>query len=156
MSIIRVGISDYKISNAPNSITTLGLGSCVGIVIYDPITKYGGLSHILLPDASLFPDQNNPEKFANLAIPAMVQEIKYYSRLNPLFAKIAGGSSMFSGTSVGNIGEKNIAAVTETLKQCNIPIMASHVGGSISRTIVFDLNNFDVIVSTANKEITIL
>lgn len=156
MSRIRVGISEYAVSSAPDEIVTIGLGSCVGIAIYDPISGHGGLSHILLPDSTSFEDKSKPEKFADLAIPAMISELKSKTRLNPLFAKIAGGSSMFSHTVVGGIGEKNIAAVIEALKKNNIPIMGSHTGGSISRTMLLDLSSFNVTISTGNKEIIIL
>ncbi|MFY9612497.1 MAG: FliM/FliN family flagellar motor switch protein [Tissierellaceae bacterium] len=87
---IRVGISDYKVSQSPNRLLTLGLGSCVGVAIYDTETKKGGLSHIMLPDSTFFKREMKPEKFADLAIPMMVEEISGGSPSRNLVAKIAG------------------------------------------------------------------
>lgn len=102
---IKVGISDYKISKNPDRLITLGLGSCVGIAIYDQATHIGGLSHIMLPDSKLFTKNIKVEKFADLAIPQMIREINPRNTRN-LIAKIAGGASMFNFTDdslVGNI-----------------------------------------------------
>ena len=74
-SEIKVSISDYKISGPPDKLITIGLGSCVGIAIYDKSSKVGGLSHIMLPDSSFFSRDLKPEKFADLAIDKMVSEI---------------------------------------------------------------------------------
>ncbi|NLY46747.1 MAG: chemotaxis protein CheD, partial [Tissierella sp.] len=93
---IRVGISDYKVSVSPNRLITLGLGSCVGVAIYDKVTKKGGLSHIMLPDSTFFTRDMKPEKFADLALPMMVEEISKSKVNRNLVAKIAGGASMFN------------------------------------------------------------
>lgn len=92
---IKVGISDYKITTQPDKLITLGLGSCVGIAIYDKNTKIGGLSHIMLPDSNLFTRNIKIEKFADLAIPHMVREINSRTTRH-MVAKIAGGASMFN------------------------------------------------------------
>src|SRR5690554_3294800 len=119
MSVIRVGISEYKITNAPNKLMTLGLGSCVGIAIYQQDTMIGGLSHILLPDSKSFKDVNKPQKFADLAIPMMISDIIRKSKSEKLVAKIVGGASMFSSNinKIDGIGKRNIDAVISTLDQ---------------------------------------
>jgi len=93
---IKVSISDYKVSRSPNKLVTLGLGSCVGVAIYDRATKIGGLSHIMLPDSTFFSGDIKAEKFADLAIPMMVYDIIKGKKSIDLIAKIAGGASMFN------------------------------------------------------------
>lgn len=156
---IKVSISDYKIGRSPDSLITLGLGSCIGIAIYDEGSKVGGLSHIMLPDSTQFKRDIKIEKFANLAIPHMVEEIKRKARICKLVAKIAGGASMFSfpdSDPKKSIGYRNVIAVEEVLKELNIPILGSHTGGKIGRTMVVDLDTFKVSVKTANREIVSL
>ena len=158
-SEIKVSISDYKISESPDKLITIGLGSCVGIAIYDKTRKIGGLSHIMLPDSSFFKSDQKPEKFADLAIVKMVNEITGGKKTRGLVAKIAGGSSMFNfndNKATGNIGDRNVQAVEEKLKELGIPILASHTGGKIGRTMIVDLDEFIVNIRTANKEVTVL
>ena len=150
---IRIGIADYKVSDSPDKLITLGLGSCVGIAIYDTQSKRGGLSHIMLPDSTSFTRDIKPEKFADLAIPIMIEEIGN-GRRSKLIAKIAGGASMFSFSSTtNNIGQRNVEAVERVLKQFKIPILSSDTGGSIGRTMVVDLNNFIISIKNGSKEI---
>ncbi|MGO1468769.1 MAG: chemotaxis protein CheD, partial [Tissierella sp.] len=106
---IRIGIADYKVSSSPDKLITLGLGSCVGIAIYDSKTKIGGLSHIMLPDSRSFTKEIKVEKFADLAIPTMIKEITKGKTSKNLVSKIAGGASMFSfSKNTNNIGQRNI------------------------------------------------
>lgn len=156
---IRVGISDYKVSQAPDKLITLGLGSCVGIAIYDEKTKIGGLSHIMLPDSTAFTRDIKPEKFADLAIPKMIDEITGGKSASKLIAKIAGGASMFNfsdSSSDNSIGDRNVVAVEKKLKELGIPIISSDTGGNIGRTMIVDLQNFNISIRTANREIKIL
>lgn len=155
MGLIRVGISDYHISKSPNSLVTLGLGSCVGIAIYDKWSKVGGLSHILLPSSLGFTAIDRYEKFADLALPKMIEEIENKSGTKYLVAKIAGGSSMFTSKDNGieRIGDRNVKAVMEILDSYNIPIIGSHTGGNLSRTMTVDLNTFDVLITVGNNQI---
>lgn len=75
MEQIKVGIADYKITEAPNSLITVGLGSCVGIALYNQQNKEGSLLHIMLPDSTNFKDTSKWEKFADLAIPKVVEKM---------------------------------------------------------------------------------
>lgn len=151
---LRIGIADYKVSDSPDKLITLGLGSCVGIAIYDSRTKRGGLSHIMLPDSKSFTRNIKVEKFADLAIPSMVEEIRNGSRRSKLIAKIAGGASMFSfSNSNNNIGERNTEAVKKVLESLKIPIISKDTGGTIGRTMVVNLDNFDIIIKNGTKEI---
>lgn len=155
---VRVGISDYKTAQAPNKLITVGLGSCIGTIIYDEKTKVGGLSHIMLPDSGLFTGRQEIKiaKFADTAIPEMVAEIKKKT-VNPrLKAKIVGGASMFEFNNPANqmgIGQRNIEAVEKVLKDLNISIVGKHVGGNTGRTMVVDLEDFSTMVRIVNKEV---
>lgn len=155
---LKVGISDYKITKAPNQLVTLGLGSCVGIVIYNEKNRIGGLSHIMLPDSKIFSSQTNlkTEKFADLAIPKMVGELKHKSGNGHLVAKIAGGASMFQlqgEVRSQNIGERNIQSVEQILAELNIPVVAKHVGGNMGRSLFVDLETLVVSVKMVNREL---
>ena len=153
---IKVSISDYKVSESPDKLITLGLGSCVGVAIYDKTNKVGGLSHIMLPDSTFFSGEIKTEKFADLAIPMMVKEIIGDKKRWRLIAKIAGGASMFnfSGKSDNDsIGTRNVIAVTNTLKNLGIPIISSETGGKIGRTMIVHLDDFSVKIRTANRDI---
>lgn len=154
MEQLKVGISDYKVTEAPNTLITLGLGSCVGIALYDQRTKVGGLIHIMLPDSSSFADTSNWVKFADLAIPKVAEEIAS-GRPHTLVAKIAGGASMFQfkTSSPGlEIGRRNIEMVRKTLADLSIPILGEHVAGNTGRTMIVDLETFEVSVRLINRE----
>ncbi|MGO2084118.1 chemotaxis protein CheD [Vagococcus sp.] len=155
---VKVGISDFKITQAPNKLQTLGLGSCVAIFIYDERKKIGGLSHIMLPDSLMFQHRSElkVEKFADLAIKAMVNELKLKYHCQSLVAKIAGGSNMFSFNTQSqskNIGERNVIAVLTELKQLKIPIIAKDVGGKTGRSFFANLETFEVTIKRVNREI---
>ena len=140
---VPVLIGQWGVAAAPNRLRTL-LGSCIGIALHDRIGRFGGLAHIVLPDSRGASD--NPGKFADTAIPAMVAELdcllqgKAKGRLT---AKIAGGACMFQvagGTgSAVNIGEMNRVAVERILGSLRIPIVARDVGGQTGRRLTFDL-----------------
>lgn len=153
---LKVNISDYKVGKSPDKLITLGLGSCVGIAIYDKSSKTGGLSHIMLPDSTFFTKDIKAEKFADLAIPKMVDEITNGRSSSNLVAKIAGGASMFNFPDKKNslnIGDRNVIAVEKKLKEMGIPILASETGGKIGRTMIVNLDTFIVNIRTANREI---
>lgn len=157
---LHVGISEYKIAQAPTRLITVGLGSCIGTIIYDEASHIGGLSHIMLPDSQPFcTSGKSSPKFADLALPAMVAELKLKIRRPRFQAKIVGGANMFQFQTLNaasNIGQRNIEAVEEVLDQLNIPIVAKHVGGSAGRTMVVDLQDFKTMVRQVKQEIVYL
>ena len=158
--VIKVGMADLNVCKAPDVITTLGLGSCIGLVLYDPVTKVGGMGHYMLPDSTKIRQNQNKLKFADTGIQALVEELEKQglSRKN-MIAKIAGGAKMFqfsSDTAMGNIGEKNVEAVREVLKQYGIKIVSEDVGLNYGRTIVFDPVTKDLTVVTAGKQTHII
>ena len=121
--IIKVGMADLNICISPDGITTLGLGSCVGIAMRDPATKIGGLAHIMLPDSHEIRNSTNIPKFADTGITELVRQIvaKGAAR-DRLVAKIAGGAQMFAFQNTNanmRVGDRNVAATLKTLKELN-------------------------------------
>ena len=156
---IKVGIAEYKISRHPNRVMTLGLGSCIGICIYDRFaggSGLGGLAHIMLPDSSLFKNGIKTGKFADLAIPEMVGELQAAGAdIRKLAAKIAGGANMFQFPDRNlnlDIGGRNILAVRSALRQLRIPLLAEETGGNSGRTLILDLEDRTVKVVTMGRQ----
>jgi chemotaxis protein CheD len=149
---IRVGISDMNTAFSPNKIYTVGLGSCVGIVLYDKELKLGGMAHIMLPDSRQFSDVHNPLKFADLAIPLLLEDMqKLGSKKQNVIAKIAGGASMFNFADKKmnmDIGRRNSAAVKHILDRMHIPLIREDVGGSKARTMILDTKTGIVAIKT--------
>ncbi|AUJ26659.1 MULTISPECIES: chemotaxis protein CheD [Virgibacillus] len=154
--VVKVGIADLKVTKAPNKIRTSGLGSCVGVVIYDERKKVAGLAHVLLPDSKLARQNKfNHYKYADTAIPLLVEQLSSLgARSNLLKAKVAGGAQMFqfsSGSDMMRIGPRNVESVLEKLKHLSIPVLASDTGGNAGRTIEFDIQTSLLKVRTVNK-----
>lgn len=137
--IIKVGMADLKIAKEPDVLTTLGLGSCVGIALYDSSLKLGGLAHIMLPDSTQIKNNSNRAKFADTAIDLLLEQmLSEGARKNRIVAKIAGGAHMFDFKNMDDmmrIGTRNVAAVTQILKAVHIPIIAQDTGDNYGRTI---------------------
>ncbi len=142
--LIKVGMADYKVGRNPFSLISYGLGSCIGIALYDAVTKIGGLAHIMLPDSTQARSADNPAKFANTAIPLMLDEmIKLGAVKHRVTAKIAGGAQMFTfanATDVMRVGERNAEAVHMLLKKMDIKMIADDTGGNYGRTVVLHLD----------------
>jgi chemotaxis protein CheD len=152
--IIKVGMADLKVSVSPNILTTLGLGSCLGIILYDPVKKVGGLAHVMLPDINSVKLRHNKSKFANSAIEEMLDKmIKLGASKSKIEAKIIGGAHMFSGVKAGdtpafNVGERNIVSAKEMLAKENIRLVAEDVGGDYGRSVEFDLETCKIKIRT--------
>lgn len=156
--VMIVGISDYKLERNPNVIATYALGSCVGICLYDKFAKVGGLSHIMLPESSMFSrNEINRMKFADTAVVDLVQAlIGIGADRKRLTAKIAGGAKMFEvqpGSPMGTIGERNINSVKNILYSLKIPIIAEDTGLNYGRTIYFDLETGIMKVQSLSRNI---
>lgn len=155
--VIKVGMADLKTAKAPDSLTTLGLGSCIGIALWDSTTKIGGLAHIMLPDSTRIRNNSNIAKFADTGIVELVRQMEALGvPRRRLVAKIAGGAKMFevSGTtSVGNIGEKNAIASKKALQELGIPILAEDTGLNYGRTVELNCLNGDYIIKAVGKSV---
>ena len=154
--VIKVGMADLNICVSPDGITTLGLGSCVGIAIRDPVTKIGGLAHIMLPDSTTIRNNGNIPKFADTGIEELVKRVvsKGANRTR-LVAKIAGGAQMFSfgggNSETIRVGERNVEASKKKLAQLKIPILAEDTGKNYGRTVIFYPETGDYIIRAVGK-----
>lgn len=157
--IIKVGIAQMDVVRVPKTIRTSGLGSCVGVVLYDESTKTAGMIHVMLPDSTLGKvDSLNVAKFADTGIDALIQLLKVEG-VQPfrLKAKIAGGAQMFKFTSDKDsmrIGPRNVEAVKAQLRKNGIPIVAEDTGGSSGRTIEFNPATSKLNIRTVNQGVT--
>ena len=159
--IIKVGMADLKTCVSPNGVTTLGLGSCVGIAIRDPYTKIGGLAHIMLPDSKAIRNsQLNIAKFADTGIEELVRQMERLgARRSSMVAKIAGGATMFTfqgASAVGQVGERNVEATKVKLRELKIPILAEDTGANYGRTVIFFPENGDFHIRAVGKPETII
>lgn len=150
--VIRVGMAAYKVCHAPQRISTLGLGSCLGVVLYDSSTRFCGLAHVMLPDSRKAVSDRNPYRFADTCLQDMYDELlRHPINRTGLVAKIVGGARMFaydSDNELLNIGEQNIKAVRKKLCEWNIPVIAEDVGKTYGRTIIFDPETGDLHIKT--------
>lgn len=147
---IKVGMADYKVSEGPNRLITLGLGSCIGITVYDKRRKIGGMAHIMLPKN---PDPTKSiAKFADTAIEAMLKDLADMGvGIRSLEAKLAGGAQMFtfsSSNEMNSIGFRNAEAVKQELKKRGVKIIAEETGGGAGRTIELDLEDGKLKIKT--------
>ena len=151
--VIKVGMADLKTAKAPNTLTTLGLGSCIGLTLYDPVTKIGGLVHYMLPDSTKLKNNTNIAKFGDTGIRELLRQILALgANQRRLVAKIAGGACMFetSGlSSVGNVGARNA-------EEARIPLIAEDTGLNYGRTVELDCETGDFRIKSVGKEIKVI
>lgn len=155
--MIKVGMADLNVCKAPDAITTLGLGSCIGIALYDPVTKIGGLAHIMLPDSTQIKNNTNIAKFADTGIEELVKRmIVAGASRRRLVAKIAGGAKMFEtniSSSVGNVGLRNAIASKAKLKQLGIKLVAQDTGLNYGRTVELHCDTGDFLIKSVGKPV---
>ena len=157
--VIKVGIAQMDVVKAPNTIRTSGLGSCVGVILYDESKQIAGLIHVMLPDSSLGrSDAVNVAKFADTGIKALIELLKLEGvHAFKLKAKIAGGAQMFQFTSDKDsmrIGPRNVEAVKAELRKNSIPLVAEDTGGNSGRTIEFDPITSKLNIRTVNQGVS--
>jgi len=136
-----IGIAELKVVRAPDKLSTLGLGSCVGLVLYDSVTKIGGMVHIMLPQAPPNGEGLNRAKYADTAIPELIRQLAAAgAQPRRLTAKLAGGAHMFSTAKhidFLNVGDRNVEQCKRSLAAHAIPILAEDTGGENGRSIEF-------------------
>jgi chemotaxis protein CheD len=146
-----VKVADWAAEQGDGVLVTLGLGSCVAIMLYDGSSRIGGLAHILLPSEGLSLDSDNRAKFPSTAIPMLVEEMRKRGAWGRPMAKIVGGASMFASLlpSGGiNMGERNVEATKRVLRLAEIPLVASDTGGDHGRSVYFHLGDCRVVVKS--------
>ena len=139
---ITIGIADMKLARGQGMLITYALGSCIGICLHDPLLKLGALIHIMLP-VNMETNRTNTMKYADTGLRETLRQMEAMGAKRPrITAKIAGGAKMFeTGASLGNIGQRNIESVHLNLKKEGIRLLKEDVGGSVARTLLFDVNS---------------
>lgn len=139
IEITKVGMADLRAVAYPNALTTLGLGSCVGVALFDKTSRVIGLAHVMLPSSHQTKNNLNVAKFADTAIVKLIEEmVTLGANKKHIVAKIAGGAQMFALTQSSDlmkIGLRNTQACKEKLSELNIPLLAEDTGGNFGRTI---------------------
>lgn len=152
----KVGIADIKWVKTPDRIRTSGLGSCVGLVIYDLEKKTAGLAHVMLPESSLSKTaQFNPAKYADTAVEHLVSSlVANGARRFALKAKMAGGAQMFqfaTNNEMMRIGPRNVESIKKELNRLKISLVSEDVGGNSGRTIEFDPASGLLLIKTIHQ-----
>lgn len=154
-NVIKVGMADLNTAKAPDSLTTLGLGSCIGLVLYDPVLKLGGMVHYMLPDSTKLKNNQNIAKFGDTGIRELYRlMVEQGASPRRMTAKIAGGARMFevSGLSdMGHVGERNAEQAKLMLKELKIPLCAEDTGLNYGRTVTLDCENGDFLIRAVGK-----
>lgn len=157
---IKVGMADANVCKPPDVITTLGLGSCVGIVLYDPVNKIAGLVHVMLPDSTKIINNSNVYKFADTGIDTLIKDMVNLGAIKRnMVAKIAGGAQMFTFSNnieMMRIGDRNVEATKDKLMKLGIPILSEDTGANYGRTIVFSPDTGLLNIRSVGKELKII
>ena len=139
---LSIGIADMKMAQREGELITYALGSCVGVALYDPVIKLGALVHVMLP-LNMETGRTSPLKYADTGIRETLRRMELQgAKRSRIVAKIAGGARMFDTPgcgSLGNIGQRNIESAHMTLKRENIRLLKEDVGGTVARTMLFDV-----------------
>lgn len=154
--VVKVGMADLNVAKPPQTIRTSGLGSCVGVIIYDEGTKICGMAHVMLPDSKLGKAETlNRAKYADTALDVLLSKLKQMGvRQTNLKAKLAGGAQMFkfsSSNEMMRIGPRNVDAVKDKLKQLRIRVVSEDVGGTSGRTIEFNPETSKLQIRTVSQ-----
>ncbi|MFH1674160.1 MAG: chemotaxis protein CheD [Pseudomonadota bacterium] len=144
-----------KVSNDPDEVlTTYSLGSCIGIAVYDPVVKVGGILHYMLPDSSLDKRkaQERPFMFANTGIPMLFKScFKLGAKKNRMIVKVAGGSQLMDRSAFFNIGKRNYAALRKLFWRNNVIIEGEDIGGNFNRTMSLNIGTGTVTLKISGK-----
>lgn len=151
-----VDIADYAVTDdAKTVLVTHSLGSCIGVAVWDPQVKAGGMIHYMLPDSALSPDKAkaNPAMFANSGIPLLFRALYELGAVKKrLIVKVAGGAQLLDDAGTFNIGKRNYVMLRKLFWKNNVLIDAEDVGGSVSRTLRLHVDSGTVTVKTRNGE----
>jgi chemotaxis protein CheD len=150
-----VGVADMAISNAPDEVLiTYSLGSCIAVVIFDPVAKVGGMLHYMLPESSLDPDKakQNPNMFADTGITLLFrQSYQYGAKKERMVVKAVGGAQILDQHGLFNIGKRNYLALRKILWRNNVAVAAEHIGGSVNRTVRLEIATGKVFLKVASQ-----
>jgi chemotaxis protein CheD len=152
---IIVGMADMQVINAPGAtLITYALGSCLGVTLYDPLVKVGGLLHFMLPESQLDPQkaQRNPWMFADTGIPLFFKEAyKLGAEKKRMVITVTGGSQLMDDSGYFNIGKRNYLTLRKIFWANNILIHSEAVGGHVNRTVRLEISTGEVWVKTSGE-----
>ena len=152
---IVVGVSDMKVSKDPESVLiTHSLGSCIGVAIYDPIVRAGGLLHLMLPDSTIDPvkAKRNPCMFADTGIPYLFKSVyKLGGNKRRMKVIVAGGAKVNDREDFFNIGKRNFMAVRKMFWKNNVITNDHYVGGNSNRTLKMFIKNGQILIKDSQK-----
>ena len=139
--LVKVGVAEHFVGRAPMRIMTMALGSCLGIVLFDPISCVGALAHAMHPRRELVRNRANSSKFVDTVVELMISRmVRMGADKENIVAKIFGGARMFDSISgakgVLQIGSENVKSAREALASYSIPIVAEDVGGTRGRKVL--------------------
>lgn len=140
---LTVGIADMKLLQGEGTLITYALGSCIGLCFHDQRLRLGALLHIMLP-LNMEAGRTHPLKYADTGIKETLRQMEARgASKSRMTVKIAGGAKMFEvlGAGLGNIGQRNIESVHTILRREGIPLLAEDVGGTVARTLLFDVGS---------------
>jgi len=141
---VVIGVGDMAASNNQSTVlSTYALGSCIGVIAFDPVAKCGGILHLMLPEASVSPQKaaTQPAMFADTGLPLFFKAmIGLRAERSKLRLFLAGGASVMGGQDPFKIGERNTKATTDFIRQNALHVVQTEVGGSISRTVHLELS----------------
>lgn len=150
-----VAAGQHRVGKGEGTLTVLGLGSCVVIVLYDGRSKIGGLAHAMLPDPSYSRTPERVMKFASTAVPQLVEDlVAAGASRDRITARLVGGSSMFEELrppNQPNIGDRNVTAARAALVEGGIPLVGEEVGGDYGRSIHFSLEDGSLRVAAQGR-----
>jgi chemotaxis protein CheD len=151
---LLVRVADLRAGVADDVLVTVGLGSCVAILLYDAEARVGGMAHTLLPSPKLARSDRNPAKFPESAVPRLLElMIAEGARRDRVTGRLAGGASMFATLAppgTVQMGERNLVAAREALSSQGVPLVAEAVGGDFGRTVRLRVRDGRVEVSTVS------
>ncbi len=139
---VHVNVGDAAVLQATGVLSSLGLGSCIALVLYDRATRIGGLAHILLPHEALSRVPGKASKYATTAVAYLLGQMREVGALARPEARLVGGASMFANLLKGggiNMGERNVIATRRALASASVPIIGEAVGGDFGRSVFLDI-----------------
>lgn len=153
---IIIGVADMKVSNDSEAVlATYSLGSCIGLAIYDPIEKIGGLLHYMLPESSLdrVKAKKNPYMFGDTGIPLLFKEAyKFGAKKHRIKTIVLGGSQILDQKGLFNIGQRNFTILRKMFWKNNVMIDFQDVGGNVNRTLRLEIENGQAWLKTSGSE----
>lgn len=159
MTVVTVGIAELAVAAGEQTLVTTGLGSCVAIALHAAEQQVGGLAHVLLPHAALSSQVPRAGKFPSTAVPAMLARMRDLGVTGEINARLVGGASMFGpllpAGAVG-LGVRNVKAARQACADHAVPIVAEAVGGTMGRSVYFDVATGRVQVRTVRGDDVVL